>query len=114
MQANAQPMSYSIVFSPDKPQVPVPKCVTEYKSKPADSPGTLQRRLDDATERRKVKKTLFSFWYITIDVQEEEQARLARIQLRDKAVTGFDKMVRPYIDSLQQQEEEEATCSRRD
>ncbi|CAI8037769.1 hypothetical protein GBAR_LOCUS21120 [Geodia barretti] len=98
VQANAQPMSYSIVFSPDKPQVPVPKCVTEYKSKPADSPGTLQRRLDDATERRK----------------EEEQARLARIQLRDKAVTGFDKMVRPYIDSLQQQEEEEATCSRRD
>ena len=40
--------------------------------------------------------------------------RLARIQLREKAVTGFDKMVRPYIDSLQQQEEEEATCSRRD
>ena len=65
VQANAQPMSYSIVFSPDKPQVPVPKCVTEYKSKPGDSPGTLQRRLDDATERRKVKKKHYflSAWY---------------------------------------------------
>jgi hypothetical protein len=93
MQANAQPMSYSIVFIPDKPQVPVPKYVTEYKSKPADSPGTLQRKLDDAADRRK----------------EEEQARLARIQQREKAVTGFDKMVRPYIDSLQQQEDEETT-----
>ena len=57
MQANAQPMSYSIVFSPDKPQVPVPKCVTEYKSKPADSPGTLQRKLDNAAERRRVRQT---------------------------------------------------------
>lgn len=57
VQANAQPMSYSIVFSPDKPHVPVPKCVTEYKSKPADSPGTLQRKLDDAAERRRVRQT---------------------------------------------------------
>ena len=55
LQANAQPMSYRIVFSPDKPQVAVPKCVTEYKSRPADSPGTLQRKLDDAAERRKVR-----------------------------------------------------------
>ena len=54
LQANAQPMGYSLVFSPDKPQVPVPKCVTEYKSKPADSPGKLQRKLDSAAERRKV------------------------------------------------------------
>ena len=54
VQAN-QPVSYSIVFSPDKPQRGgIPKCVCEYKSQPAHSPGTLQRKLDDAAERRKV------------------------------------------------------------
>ena len=37
-------------------------------------------------------------------VQEEEQAKLTRIQQRDEAVTEFDKRVRPYIDALQQQE----------
>ena len=39
-------------------------------------------------------------------LQEEEQARLVRIQQLDKNVTQFDKRVRPYIDSLQQDCEE--------
>ena len=42
-----------------------------------------------------------------IYVQEEEQARLTRIQQRDEAVTEFDKRVRPYIDALQQEESAE-------
>lgn len=55
-KANMQPppVGYSIVFSPDKPQATVPKCVTEYKSKTAASPGTLQKKLDKAAERKKV------------------------------------------------------------
>lgn len=63
VQANSQPTSYNLLFSPDKPQVAVPKCVTEYKSKPADSPGTLQRRLDNASERRKVRLMLTIYLY---------------------------------------------------
>lgn len=55
-KANVQPppVGYSIVFSPDKPPATVPKCVTEYKSKAAASPGTLQKKLDKAAERKKV------------------------------------------------------------
>ena len=55
-QANSQPppVGYSIVFSPDRPQVPIPKCVTDYKSKPVGSPGKLQKKLDKAAERKKV------------------------------------------------------------
>lgn len=43
---------------------------------------------------------------ITISSQEEEQARLTRIQQVDEAVTEFDKRVRPYIDTLQQEADE--------
>lgn len=61
LQANTQPLGYSIVFSPDKPHVAVPKCVADYKSKPADSPGTLQKKLDSATERKKVVRTTYMY-----------------------------------------------------
>lgn len=50
----SQPVGYSIVFSPDKPQASVPKCVQNYRSKPAASPGSLQKKLEEAAERRKV------------------------------------------------------------
>lgn len=66
LQANTQPLGYSIVFSPDKPHVPVPKCVADYKSKPADSPGTLQKKLDSAAERKKVAQTTLYFLYVFI------------------------------------------------
>lgn len=64
LQANAQPLGYSIVFSPDKPQVAIPKCVADYKSKPADSPGTLQKKFDSAAERKKVAKTIQYHMYM--------------------------------------------------
>lgn len=43
--------------------------------------------------------------------QEEEQARLTRIHQVDEAMTEFDKRVRPYIDTLQQEASEQTTAA---
>ena len=53
----------------------------------------------------------FPFTCHACNAQEEEQARLTRIQQRDEAVTEFDKRVRPYIDALQQESAEKASAS---
>ena len=56
-RANRGPqVGYSIEFEPVKPKAAVPKCVTEYCSKPKQisSPVKLQEKQDRAAIRRKV------------------------------------------------------------
>ena len=53
-----RPVGYCIQFEPEKPCAPVPKCVTDYCTKPTLSPQELQQKMDQASLRKKARAVM--------------------------------------------------------